>query len=125
MSDSVRVEFDPPRNCEETEKAWALKAVGSEPLFLPKSQTYQLHRNPSDESQVVAATVSRYIAEKESLVDNDDHYQEKTIVVESRKDEMSREDWFTLGAWLAVLFRGDELPVFEARKLAARLLEKE
>ena len=122
MSDSVKVPFDPPRNCEETVEAWKLTADGSERLFLPKTETYQLHRNPSDESQVVAATVSGYIAEKRGLVDDDD--QEKSNVVESRKDEMSREDWFALAAWRAVLFRGDELPVFEARKLARRLLEE-
>lgn len=124
MSDEFRAEFNPPRRCEDTEKAWKLTASGTKPLHLPKSHTYALHRDPSNESLVVAATVSLWLAEKEGFVANDDH-QEKSFVVESRKDEMSREDWFTLGAWMAVLFRGEELPVFEARKLARKLLEEQ
>lgn len=111
MSDTVRVEFDTPLKCEVTKKAWKLTG-GDEPLFLPKSHTFGLERD--DDDLVVSALVSSYIAEKRGLLHDDS--QEKPSVIESHS-VMSRDDWYWIALLMAMVIRGVDNPVWEARKL--------
>ena len=101
MDETVRVEFDPPRTCQETEKAWLLSAGGEECLILPKSQTNELVR---DGETVQAAIVSRWLAEKEGfIVSSTSSFQGE----EKEDDSMTRDDWVMLGLTMACVIRGD------------------
>ncbi len=115
MSDTVRVEFDPPRTCQETEKAWLLSAEGQECLILPKSQTNELVR---DGETVRAAIVSCWLAEKEGLASTSSFQEEES-------ETMTRDDWWLLGLSMAFVFRGERDPVFQAGKLMRKLRGEE
>ena len=114
-NDTVRVEFDPPRTYQETEKAWLLSAEGEECLALPKSQTEELVR---DGDNVVAAIVSRWLAEKEGLASSSSFQEEEN-------ETMSRDDWWLLGLTMAFVFRGERDPLYEAGKLMKKLRGEE
>ena len=118
MSDTVRVEFDPPRTYQETEKAWLLSAEGEECLILPKSQTEELVR---DGDNVVAAIVSRWLAEKEGLACSASSFSFQ----EEENETMSRDDWWLLGLTMAFVFRGERDPLYEAGKLMKKLRGEE
>ena len=105
MSETVRVEFDQPRRCFETQKAWKLTAEGESDLFLPKSETFALERD--DNENVVAAVVSEWVAAKRGLAGVerfvDDVSQENNNV-----DTMDRHDWYFLLLTCAFVLDGDD-----------------
>jgi hypothetical protein len=115
MSETVRVEFDPPRHCKEVSKAWIVTVEGQPDLALPKSRT-QLER---DGDSVTAVTVPRWLAEKEELTEPTTCFLE-----EETGDVMTRDDWFLLGLTMAFVIRGEPMPLWEAGKLIQRLREE-
>ena len=112
MDETVRVEFDPPRQCEEVGKALKLTAEGERDLFLPTAMT-QLEW---DGGTVVAAVIPKFIAVKEGLV---------ATSFLKEDDKMTRNEWYLLGMAMALASAGEtanhNIPC-EARKLAKRLL---
>lgn len=125
MSETVRVEFDPPRQCKEYEKAWCLSADGEPPVYLPKSET-ELER---EGEVVVAAMMPGWLAEKEGLeYSSTSSFQESGGYQEEQThDTMTRADWCYLGMAMALVIRGevpDQAVTHDARRLAERLLRK-
>ena len=119
MSETVRVEFDQPRRCFETQKAWKLTAEGESDLFLPKSETFALERD--DNENVVAAVVSEWVAAKRGLAGVerfvDDVSQENNNV-----DAMTRQDWYFLLLTCAFVLKCDDER--EAPKQAADMMRR-
>ncbi len=113
-NETVRVEFDPPKTCQETEKSWQLSAEGQECLSLPKSYTQELIY---DGDKVVAAIVSRWLAENEGLASSTSSFQGE----EREDDKMSRDDWYCLGFTMAFVIRGEREPLREAGILMRKL----
>lgn len=119
MDEQVRVEFDPPHQCRETEKAWCMAVGGGETVLLPKSQAELQWEG----AEVKAVILPRWLAEKRGLVaadclqETDSHQEQQTT------DSMSRDDWLRLGLTMALLIRGEDNndAVREARHLARRL----
>lgn len=127
MSETVRVEFDPPRQCEQVGKAWKLSAEGEDDLWLPTAETRELVQ---EGETVVAATIPQWLAVKEKLVDdNGESYRDAVwdgpsfLGEEERNDKMTRDDCFLLGMTMAVVIRGESYrdAVWEGRRLARRL----
>ena len=102
----VTVPFNAARAVRESGKVFILD---EENLVLPKSQV-TLHRDGDD--RAVSATMPRWLAEKKGLVDTED-----------QPEDMTRHDWFLLGATMALLIRGDpeSTAVWEGNKVAASL----
>lgn len=117
MSDNIRVEFDPPRTCEEVGKAWRLSADGEDAKFMPKSQVTPI---VDQEGNAIAMVMSRFIAENEGFVESttDKTFQESAV---NDADVMSRYDWYTLGITMAMVIRGSAAPDWEAHKLVRKL----
>ncbi len=123
MSETVRVEFDPPRQFEEAGKTWKLSAEGEATVYFAKIHT-QLEL---DGDTVRAVTIPRYIAEDRGLVGVDCLQEDDSYQKEQTHDNMSRSDWFTLGMAMALVIRGevsDQSVVHDAWRLAERLLRK-
>ncbi len=116
MDETVRVEFDPPRECAETPKSWRLWGAGVETIALPKSHVQLLER---EGEMVVAVIMSAWLAEKEGLASSASSLPRK------EDDEMTRDDWWLLGLSMAFVFRGERDPVFEAGKLMRKLRGEE
>lgn len=115
MTDTVRVEFDPPRQCEEHGKSWCLSADGEATVYLPKSQT-QLERK--DTETVRAATIPQWLAINEGLAEDD-----RPSFLGEEEVKMTRDDWFLLGLTMAFVIRGEPKPLWEAGKLIRKLRE--
>jgi len=123
MSETVRVEFNPPRRCKETEKSWCLSADGEPTVHLPKSET-ELERKGE---VVVAAMVPGWLAEKEGFLSTSSFRESGSYQEEQTHDTMSRLDWCYLGMAMALVIRGDvpdQAVVHDAWKLAERLLRR-
>ncbi len=113
MDETVRVEFDPPRQCEEVGKALKLTAEGEGDVWLPTATTTL----EWDGGIVVAATIPRFIALDRGLIVVDCPQEE------NNDNSMTRDDWFLLGIAMALVIRGEpNIDVArEARKLARKL----
>jgi len=115
--ESVR---EPPRKCESFGKAFKLTADGQEDVWLPVSKT-ELEVTGEAEELVTAATMPRFIAEDRGLIE-DAHSPVETTTSET----MTRDDWFLLGLTMAMVIRGEDDPVWEAKKIVRKMMnEKE
>ena len=115
MDETVRIEFDPPRQCKEVGKAFRVSGEGVDEMFLPTAMT-QLEW---EGGKVMAVTIPQWLAVREGLVEDDE-----PSFLREEDDTMTRDDWFLLGMAMALASAGEtanhNIPC-EARKLARRL----
>lgn len=115
MSENVRVEFDPPRECVKHGKAWRLTA-GDDVDFVPRQCTHLVERQGN---VVTAVLMPADIAEEKGWEwTTTDTFQE-----EVGSDQMTRNDWYLLVIAAAMVIHGDDSRNIHhnARKLARRL----
>jgi len=117
--ETVRVEFEPPKTCRKVKASYWLEGRGEPDIQLPVSLTTLECEDTPDGTVVSAADVPRWLAEKSGLV-TDMPLSHEVVASE----EMTREDWYLLGLTIAMVVSGADDPVWNARKLADRLLEE-
>ncbi len=112
MEDYVHVDFFPPRPFRRVGKMYVLMD-GTNELKLPMSKTTLV----LDGELATGAEIPRFIAEDRGL----------TARASEEHNDMTRQDWFTLGITMALLIRGDSTrgATWNAGKVVATLLEGE
>lgn len=102
--DYVRVPFDPPRQCNESGKAWRLwdGTEGGQVEYIPKAVSTLGY---DDNGLVAYVDMPQDVAERKGLSYDGGHSgsRPKETVV---PDGMSRQDWFTLGMAMALVIAG-------------------
>lgn len=103
MSEYVRVEFDPPRQCNASGKAWRLwDTEGGQVEYIPMAvSTLGYNEN----GLVAYVDMPQDVAERKGLSYDGGHSgsRPKETVV---PDGMTRQDWFTLGMAMALVISG-------------------
>jgi hypothetical protein len=114
----MRVELNPPRTARTVGASYILEAVDEKEIKLPVKCTTLETADTPDGPMVVAVDLPSGIAANEGLAPSE---KETTEQVE----QMSRHDWFTLGAMVGLIASGhsERDIVWNARKYADKAVE--